>query len=327
VREGRLSMRVNRRFLYWGIFLTAIGGVLVVVNVGGLDSRSIADAMRLWPLVIVAIGIGIVFRRTRFSLTGGILAAVALGLFMGDGFALASRIAVDCGVHGGPSTGVAQESVFDGPARISITTECGSLDVTTAPGSVWRFDAGNTSGRAPIVNASTRSLSIDGGGSEGWGRFGVGRDTWRLTLPTTAMEDLSFVVNAGEGRIGLPGAQIGRLDVTTNAARATVDLSEASVASVSGSVNAGMLSFRLPGTADVVGSMEVNAGSLEICVPSELGLRVHRTGALDGLSVNGRHQSGADWQSLNYASATHHADLTVDTNLGNVKINPIGGCK
>jgi cell wall-active antibiotic response 4TMS protein YvqF len=320
-------MRVNRRFLYWGIFLVAIGSVLVIANVSGLDSRPIADALRLWPLVIVAIGVGIVVRRTRFSVAGGILAAVVLGLFIGDGFALASRFASDCGVDGAPSTGAPQEGGFDGPARISMTTACGSLVVTSAPGSTWRFDAGNTTGRPPIVDSSARSLSIDGGESVGWGRNGSGPDAWRLTLPTTAIEDLSFDVNAGEGRIGLPGAQIGHLDVTTNAARTTVDLSEASVASVSGSVNAGMLSLRLSATADLSGSMEVNAGSLEICAPSELGLRVHRTGALAGISINGKHQTGADWESLNYTSATHHAELTLDINLGNVKINPTGGCK
>lgn len=117
-------MRVNRRFLYSGIFLVAIGGVLAVADVAGLDSRLIADALRLWPLAIVAIGIGIVLRRTRFSLTGGILAAAVLGLLLGDGFALASRIAVDCAVDGAASTNAVQESFFDGPARVSVSTGC-----------------------------------------------------------------------------------------------------------------------------------------------------------------------------------------------------------
>lgn len=204
---------------------------------------------------------------------------------------------------------------------------CGSLVVTTAPGSSWRFDGGTTSGRPPIVNASARSLSIDSRGSEGWHRLADARDSWNLTLPTSAIEDLAVIVNAGEGRVDLPGAKISHLGVTTNAGRTTVDLSEASVASVSGSVNAGMLSFRLPAKADVVGSLEVNAGSLEVCVPTELGLRVHHSGALHDLAVNGHHEGRADWQSANYASATHRADLDLDINLGNVKINPIGGCR
>ena len=234
---------------------------------------------------------------------------------------------MDCGAGGAPSSVATHQGVFDGPARVSVTTGCGSLVVSTAPGGGWQLEASDTSSRTPIIDASARSLSIDAGGHEGWHGFDTSRDAWRLTLPTTAIEDLSLVVNAGEGRIGLPGAQIGHLDLTTNAAQTTVDLSEASVASLSGTVNAGLLSFRLPATADLVGSMEVNAGALQVCVPSGLGLRVHHTGALSGISVNGLQQTGTDWQSPDYASAAHHADLNVNVNLGSVEINPIGGCK
>lgn len=321
-------MRVNRRILYWGVFLVAVGGVLVAADVRAVDAATIADALRLWPLAIVAIGLGLVLRRTRFSLPGGMLAVAVPGLLLGGGFAVAPRIAVDCGAVGGASSSVAtHQGVFDGPARVSVATGCGALVVNTAPGGGWQIEAGNTANRTPVIDASPRSLSIDAGGHEGWHWFDRGRDTWRLTLPTTAIEDLAFVVNAGEGRIGLPGAEIGHLDLTTNAAKTTVDLSEASVASLSGTVNAGMLSFSLPATADVVGSMEVNAGALQVCVPSGLGLHVRHTGALSGVSVNGLRQTGTDWQSPDYASATHHADLNVKVHFGNVEINPIGGCK
>lgn len=331
-------MRVNRRFLYWGVFLVAIGGVVVAADLGRVDSTTIADAMRLWPLSFVAIGVGIVLRRTRFSLPGGLLAAAVPGLLLGGGFALAPRIAVDCGAAGAPANVATQQGVFTGPARISVATGCGNLVVNTATGSGWELQAGSTGDRTPVIDASGQSLSIDAGGASGWhGFFDSGdpdgwevfhasRETWRLTLPTTEIEDLSFDVNAGEGRILLPGAQIGRLDLTTNAAQTTVDLSQASVTDIVGEVNAGMLSIRLP-AADVAGSMEVNAGALQLCVPSGLGLRVHHTGALSGVSVNGLQQSGTDWQSADYASALHRADLNVNVNLGAVEINPIGGCK
>src|SRR6476646_1607843 len=115
-----MSMRVNRRFLYWGIFLVAIGGVLVAADVGGLDSGSIADGLRLWPVALVAIGVAIVVRRTRFSLPGGMLAAALPGLMIGGGLAIAPRIAVDCGTKGGAETAAAHDGVFDGPARVSI---------------------------------------------------------------------------------------------------------------------------------------------------------------------------------------------------------------
>ena len=332
-------MRVNRRFLYWGVFLVAIGAVLVAADLHVIDVAVIADALRLWPLAFVAIGLGLVLRRTRFSLPGGMVAVAVPGLLLGAGFAVAPRIAVDCGAGTVSSTVATHQGVFDGPAHITVTTGCGSLVVNTAPGAGWQLDAGSSNGRSPIIDASGRNLSIDAGSQHGWhfffdsdgldsgSIFDRGRDTWNLTLPTSKIEDLSLTVNAGEGRIDLPDAQVGHLDLTTNAAKTTVDLTGTAVSSLSGTVNAGMLSFDLPAAANVAGSMEVNAGALQVCAPSGLGLRVHHTGALSGIEANGRPQTGADWQSPDYASATYHADLNVNVNLGNVEIDPIGGCK
>jgi hypothetical protein len=320
-------MRINRRFLYWGVFLAAIGGVLVAVDLGAVNTSTIADALRLWPLAIVAIGLGLVFRRTRLGVPGGMLAAAVPGLLLGGGFALAPQIAVDCGANGTASSLSTRQGVFDGPARIDVTTACGSIVVVTAPGDGWQLEASDRSNGTPIIDASARSLSIDAGGPEGWHGFDPNHDAWRLTLPTTPIEEMSLVVNAGEGRIGLPGAQIGHLDLTTNAAHTTVDLSEASVERLSGTVNAGLLSVHLSGTADIVGTMEVNAGALQVCVPAGLGLRVRHDGALNGVSVKGLQQTGTDWQSPDYASATHRADLDIEVNLGGVEIDPIGGCK
>jgi hypothetical protein len=320
-------MRVNRRFLYWGVFLVAIGGVLVAADLQAVDAATIADAMRLWPLAFIAIGLGLVLRRTRFSLPAAMLAAAVPGLVLGGGFALAPRLAIDCGASGTPTSVATHQGSFDGPARVSVTTGCGSLDVGTAPGNGWQLDAGSTASRTPTIDASSRALSIDAGGGDGWHVFDRGRDTWRLTLPTGAIDGLFLTVNAGEGHVGLAGAQIGRLELTTNAAQTSVDLAEASVEVLSGTVNAGLLSVHLPATADVTGSLEVNAGALQVCVPSGLGLSLRHTGVLNGVSVNGLHETDTTWQSPGYASAVHHADLNVNVNLGNVEINPIGGCK
>jgi hypothetical protein len=319
-------MRVNRRFLYLGVFLVAIGSVLVAADLADPDAAAIRDALRLWPVAIVAIGLGIALRRSQFGLPAGLLAAAVPGLLLGGGFALAPRVVPDCGVGGPPSSVITEQGTFDGPARVSVATGCGSLVVGTAPGSEWQFERSDTEGRAPIIDASTRSLSIDAGGPNWWHRVDDDRDTWRLTLPTTAIEDLSFVVNAGQGRMTLPGARIGHLGVTTNAGSTILDISNADVTSLLATVNAGMLSYRVP-DADVVGSFEVNAGSLEVCAPSDLGLRVRQDGNLSGIAVNGADLTGANWQSPNYASATHHAEINVEVNLGSVEINPIGGCQ
>ena len=320
-------MRVNRRFLYWGVFLVAMGAVLVAADVNEVDEASLADWLRLWPLAVVAIGLGIVLRRTRLNVAGGMLAAAVPGLVLGGAFALGPRIAIDCGVRGEPSTFVTRGGTFDGPARIDVATGCGSLAVTTAPGTGWLLEAGNTENRVARVESSGNSLSIDSGRRSGWHGFGAGRDLWRLRLPTSTIDNLSLVVNAGEGDIDLAGAQLGQLDLTTNAGKTTLGLSDTSISALSGTVNAGMLSIELPASVDLTSSVVVNAGALEVCVPDGVGLRVHHTGVLGGTSYQGLDQNGSTWQSPDYGSAAHRTDLTVTVNFGNVDINPIGGCK
>lgn len=319
-------MMINRRFLYWGVFLVVMGGVMVAVDLKGISTSVVEDALRLWPLAVVALGVAVLLRRTRFNVAAWLVAAALPGLAFGGVLAVGPRLVVDCG-DGEPSVFESQQGSFEGPARIEVTTGCGSLSVSTAPGSGWRFEAGNTANATARVSSSASSLSIDAGRRGGPFGFTGGRDVWRLTLPTSAIEDLSLVVNVGEGNVDLAGSQIGSLDLTTNAGSAVVDLSEASVGRLSATLNAGALSIRLPNAQDLSGSLDVNAGGLRVCIPDGLGVRVDHQGVLSSTSYGGLEQNGSVWQSPDYELAAHHADLSVNVNLGSVELDPIGGCK
>ena len=145
--------------------------------------------------------------------------------------------------------------------------------------------------------------------------FGDWAGRWGLTLPTTRIDDLNVVVNAGEGQTDLDGADIGALALTTNAGRSTVDLATARVESIAAAVNAGQLSIDLPTGDDVRGTISVNAGDAEVCVPDTVGVRVRSSGTFSSTDLNGLTQRDGAWESPDYASAAHHADLTVSVNL------------
>lgn len=318
-------MRIDRRFLYWGILLVAIGGVLVAADLRALDTSTLTDALRFWPLAIVALGLGLVLRRTRMSVPGLVLAAAVPGVVLGGALAVGPRFVGDCGARGEPVPVATTRGTFDSPATVSVKTGCGSIIVNTAAGNGWQLDARNTSGRTPKVDSSARSLSVDMTGYAGM-FLDAGRDASSVTLPTSEIDALSLVVFAGHARVELPGAHIGRLALTANAGEIVVDASAASVADVSAVVNVGSLSIRLP-DGDLVGSLRVGAGDLEVCGPPGVGLRVTTKGVPKQVTVDGLRQTESTWQSPDYASATHHADLQVSVNFGTVQIDPIGGCK
>ncbi len=77
-------MTVRRGTLYAGVFLVAAGAVTLGTAVGVLDPTAVADTLEaLWPLAVIAIGVGLVLRRSRAGLEAGILAALVPGLALG----------------------------------------------------------------------------------------------------------------------------------------------------------------------------------------------------------------------------------------------------
>ena len=320
-------MRINRTFLYVGIFLVALGAVSVAVDLSAVDATSLTDALRLWPLAVVAIGAALVLRRNpQLSLSSGLIAAALPGLLLGGAFAVAPRFAGDCGDRETPAITETQRGVFTGPASISVTAGCGSLTVNTAAGEGWQLGSGNSSGRAPIVRSSPRSLSIQSTNGEAENPFIASRDNWLLTIPTGEVENLALAVNAGQGQVALPGARIGRFNVTANVAEIAIDASSATVENLSGTVHFGVMSIDLPAQADLVGSFRVSGGMLQVCAPPGVGLRVIVSGSPGQLTVEGVEQEG-NWQGPDYTTAPHHADLDVHASFGAIEINPIGGCR
>jgi hypothetical protein len=319
-------MRVNSRLLYWGVVLVAIGGVLVAADLRAIDTSTLTEALRLWPLAVVAVGLSIVLRKTRLSLPALLLAAALPGLVVGAAFAVAPRFVGDCGFRGEPVSISRTQGTFEGPATITVRTGCGTLNVSTAPGNAWHLDARTADAeQTPSIASSPRSLSIDGTTRHG-NVFDVGREALDLTLPTSALDRLSMVVFAGKARVDLAGAQLRHLAVTANAAAVVIDASAASISDVSAVVNVGLLSIRLPAASDLTGSLRVGAGELRICAPPGLGLRITSSGTAGRLHVNDLKRDESEWQSPDYASAMHRADLRVHATFGAVEINPIGEC-
>jgi hypothetical protein len=322
-------MRVNRRFLYWGVVLMAIGGVLVVADLTAVDTATLTDLIRLWPIAIVAIGVSLLARRTRLALPALVAAALVPGLVVGAAFAVAPRFSGDCGAHGDVASVVTDHGAFDGPADVSVRGGCGVLHVSTATGSGWSFEASSTraTSNGPSVEATPTSLFVRASGN-GFNLLDEGRAEWDLVLPTSEINSLKLVVTTGDGHIDLSGARIGDLRLTANAGRAVVDASDAaSLHSVSGVVNVGAMSLELPASSDFSGAFTVGAGKLDVCTAPGLGLRVSARSTGGNIEVEGLSIDNAEWQSSNYETAPHRADLNVRVTFGAIDINPIGGCK
>ena len=77
-------MTVRRGTLYVGVFFLAAGAVTLGAAAGTLDRTAVAGTVgALWPIAVIAIGAGLVLRRSPAALLAGILAAALPGLALG----------------------------------------------------------------------------------------------------------------------------------------------------------------------------------------------------------------------------------------------------
>lgn len=325
-------MTVRRGTLYLGVFLLAAGAVTLAVATGALDRTAVAGTLAaLWPIAVIAVGLGLVLRRSRAALVAGVLAAAVPGLALGASFAAVPEIAVgipcsEAGSRGATAPAETREGTFGTAAAVDLSLSCGELTVTAQPGSAWRIDARDGANRRTDVTADAARLSATTNrAKDGW-NLHTGRADWDVALPTGTTLDLRTELNAGRGRLDLAGTRLGSVALEVNAADMRMDLTGATLDRLDAEVNAGSVAIVLPADS-FTGDLAANAGSLALCVPDQLALRVRSTAALGSIDVRGLVKAGSAWETPGYDAASNKAELAIEASVGSVTINPEGGCK
>ena len=326
-------MHLDRRFLDWGVFFIVLGAIPLAVQQGLLDRDLAARAWQLWPLLIIAGGVGLLLRRTSLEFLGGLVAAAALGAIAGGLFAVGADfadVARACGGGEGRSF-PSQQGTLPTSASVGLEIDCGDVTVTTAGGSSWTLAGTAGDGQTPEVAHSADGLEIQSR-DRGIFIFGIGqgaRDMWALTLPTEPTLRVDASINAGSGRFVLTNAKLDEIAVEGNAATIRVDLTGSTIGDLDVEVNAGSARVQLP-NASLSGRLEANAGSLAICLPDGVGLRVSTNENITGsnnFAERGLTRSGDTYETANYGAATNRIQLEVDVNAASVTLNPEDGCQ
>ncbi len=327
-------MTINRRLLHWGLFFITTGAVVLAVQAGPVTADGVEAALRLWPVLVIALGVGVLLRATRLRAAGGIILAVVPGLILGGMLGAASLVEWDDMRHiRNACTGIRPTSIetrqgtFAADASVDLDLALGELTITTQPGSSWNLDVAGYPGLSPDVDADPTDLSVASASRSGWRWLDCADDVWQLALPTAHRLDLATEIAAGEGTLDLAGATLGDVDVVVKAGEATVDLGTATARDVSLRVEGGAAALTLPATGELTAGVTVDAGAVRLCAPEGLGLRVRSQSTLASITYGDLVRVGDAWESPDYATSTHHADVTIAVNVGSVDVNPVGGCK
>ena len=238
-------MRVRRGLLFWGLFLIPLGGISLLVRGGVLDADRLSEAWRLWPLILIGIGLAILLGRSRTAIAGTAVVALILGSL--GGAALASGhlwvgALSDCAIASGPTDQhvtrtarapppppVPGPAPSPGAAPVRLELRCGSLDLATVQGTAWQLDAAYR-GPAPTVTATTNRLDIRVPGGNG-----DRRNDWTVRLPAagtglpTGVGSLSLSANAASATLRLPGSHLTSLGAEMNAGDLRIDASQGAI--------------------------------------------------------------------------------------------------
>ncbi|MEA2538558.1 MAG: hypothetical protein QOF11_2792 [Chloroflexota bacterium] len=324
-------MRIDSRFLRWGVFFIVLGAVPLAVAQGWIDPAKVGSWWRFWPLILVGIGVGLILRRTPVHVLGGLIVAATFGLLFGGLLAGGAPDGLELGCTSGRS-GVAVSPIagtFGPSASVNLDMSCGDLTVEAVAGSAWTLIASTPGGRNPVVASGPDRLEVRSAERGLLGPFG-GEDgeSWKVGLPTDPTVDLRATLNAGSAQLGLAGMHLRALAMTTNAGRTRMDLSGANVGTLSYTLNAGETRILLPATA-LTGSATVNAGQLGLCLVPGTALRVvsNSTLASNNFAERGLVANGSTWTTPGYDSAPVRIDLSLSANAGSIELDPDGGCR
>lgn len=320
-------MRVNRSLLNWGVFFILLGAIPIAVRQGLIPEATVARAWTLWPLLLVAAGVGLLLRRTRLEVIGGLLSAATLGLICGGLLASGGIPFGSCGDEQDSVAFPAQEGTFAAAAAsVDVRLNCGELTVQAGLGS-WKVEGVDDDGSGPRIEATPSSLKVE---SDERFTFLGSRDRWTVTLPTGSTIDLSATVNAGQTRLLLGGANLGRLSVDINAGEGTIDLGD--VAGITGldvQLNASQARIVLPNLA-LRGSIDANAGTARLCAPAGAGLRVTMNDnitASNNFAERGLVETSENvWETQGYASAAVQLEIDAEVNAGGIEVEPAASC-
>ncbi len=296
------------------LVLILIGVLLLLQNLGLVSADIWSTIGRLWPLLLVLIGLDVLLGR---HLGGRAILGVMLLAFVGAG--------IWATVTAGSSTADSDTRSFDQSlegatsADVLVNFGAGQLTLSSLPGSD-PTQLARLSFQGPANLEPTTRYDVQNG--VGQLQYGV---NGRTGLAGSAFPMFSGR-HSSSSQLGVALSPNVPLTVTvrTGAADAQLDFSQLRATDLNVSVGASAAHMTLPASAGTT-TAHVQGGltALTIVVPPGVAAQVHYRGGLNALDIDRTRFSAVgngEYRSADYDSASNRVDLYVDSGLASVTI-------
>jgi hypothetical protein len=305
--------------LFWPIIIIGAGVVLLLSNLNYLPWSSWNILWRLWPLLLVALGIDLLIGRR--STIGAIVSSVLILALVGGAIALvffAQNIPMLADLAESPKWNTEHvEQSLEGVERASITINTSSVPCTLSrlndssnliEGDVtYRdtliFETSVRGGRADVKLDSTFT-----GPWWGWSPdFGSAPEAiWDIKLSPQVPLDLNFDTGSGHCSFDLSGLRVNSLAIDAGS---------------------GAIALTLPSGSSFESTVSGGSGQITIILPEGVGARVvldSGSGAFHPDSrfemVSGKRGDDSVWETENLDTAEAVIELAIDQGSGAVTV-------
>lgn len=302
-----MSERARRGGLVGPLLLIGIGVVFLLNNLGVL-AVSVWDVIfRLWPVILIAIGLDLIIGRR--SVWGALLVLVLiLVLFVGgilligaqDGKALTTDEITQ------PLGGVTEAEISIGPAIGFI--HVGSLD----PGSGY------------LIQGNIRLMS----GEDLRRDFNSSRDPASFTLRSSGQTWFPVIGGWGDKAtwdLSLNPEAALNLDLSLGVGKIEVDLTRLDVTAVEVSLGLGKIIITLPDEGHFTAKISGAMGETYVVIPQGMAARIHVSTGLGTSNLPAGYTRRDDtYLSPGYASADDRVDIEISQAIGMITVVDLG---
>ena len=299
------SQHLRRGFPLFPLLLISLGGLLLLQTTGILSWHLWASIWRLWPVLLIAIGINIILGARMPWLAGVLIAAV-----LAAGVALTAFSGAF--TTNGFGNDIVATATFDEllgeteSVGVNINFGAGELRLDSLPPGSPNLVEADFQGREAEVSVNRFDRSADLDISNGDFDFGF------LRINDRAIWDVS-----------LSPSPTMFLDLNAGASEMTLDLSKLKVHDLSIDAGAADIEIVMPSDAgNVNADIDIGAADLIIIIPEGVGARIDVDTAAGSLSIDqGRFRKQGDFYlSPDFEELANRIYLSIDSGASSVEI-------
>ncbi len=313
-------------------FTIGLGAIFMASNLGYLGWDSWMTIWRLWPVIIIAIGLEIFIGRKNIWLStigvGLSLALLVGGLWLSGGVSGVERaLPVGEAVIGEK---IAQPLDGAKTASIRIDSSVGELIVKALDDSDNLIEGTIYSVERETIREQYEKDGDDisyrlnsdwePGSSINFSEHSTPRLSWNLALTNTIPLNLDISLGVGESNLDLSELQVSEIDLNIGVGQTTVKLPAGEYdAYVEGGV--GQTIVTLPDKGQITLKVQGGVGEIVIRIPEEMAAKIYVDRGIAGLSVpSGYSQSDNTYTSPDYEEAENRVEIHLDQGIGNIAI-------